>query len=77
MSAAVYESSLETGTAGTPGAITPDPSILGDTIGFIPQTAPRSRLFRRPNWLSPEIWAFVVGGMDFCLVPAAAAPPAL
>jgi FlaA1/EpsC-like NDP-sugar epimerase len=24
--------------------------------------------------LSPEIWAFVVGGIDFCLVPAAAAP---
>jgi Undecaprenyl-phosphate glucose phosphotransferase len=74
MSAAVYEPSLETGAAGKPHETTPDPSILGDTIDFIPQTAPRSRLFRRPNWLSPEIWAFVVGGIDFCLVPAAAAP---
>jgi Undecaprenyl-phosphate glucose phosphotransferase len=64
MSAAVYE----------PSGITTDRRISGDTIASITQTASCRRLFRRPNWLSPEIWAFAVGGLDFCVVPAAAVP---
>src|SRR5215468_5447127 len=35
--------------------------------------AVKTRLFRRPAWLSPEIMAVVVGGVDFSLVLAAAA----
>jgi Undecaprenyl-phosphate glucose phosphotransferase len=74
MSAALYEPSLATGAASKPHETTHDPSILGNTIGSIAQNAARSGLFRRPSWLSPEIWAFVVRAIDFCLVPAAAAP---
>jgi Undecaprenyl-phosphate glucose phosphotransferase len=74
MSVTLYEPSLEAPAAGSLNETTVDSRIFGDTITSIPQTASFSRLFRRPNWLSPEIWAFVVGGIDFCLVPAAAVP---
>jgi Undecaprenyl-phosphate glucose phosphotransferase len=74
MSAAVYEPSPKVRAAGSLNETTADPRILGDTIASIPQSAPCRRRFRRPNWLSPEIWTVVVGGIDLCLVPAAAAP---
>jgi Undecaprenyl-phosphate glucose phosphotransferase len=75
MSAAVYEPSLEPEKAANLHETASDRRVLGEKeIVAIPQrTAPRL-LFRRPDWLSPEIWALVVGGIDFCLIPAAAVP---
>jgi polysaccharide biosynthesis protein PslA len=48
--------------------------ILQHSTAAPPEEVPRRRFFCRPDWLSPEIWAVVVGGVDFCLVPAAAVP---
>jgi Undecaprenyl-phosphate glucose phosphotransferase len=74
MRAAVYEPSLKSGAAGNLHETTPDARILGGMIVSITQGTPYRRLFRRPNWLSPEIWALAAGAIDFCLVPAAAVP---
>lgn len=75
MCTAVYEPSLSSGATHTLRETASDDRVLGDTIVSITQGASSYRhVFRRPNWLSPEIWALVVGAIDFCLVPAAAVP---
>jgi Undecaprenyl-phosphate glucose phosphotransferase len=74
MSAAVYEPSPKVRAAGSLNETTADPRILGDAIASIPQSAPRRQRFRRPNWLSPEIWALLVGAADLFLIPAATGP---
>ena len=43
------------------------------TIGVIAKQGSAERSRQRPTWLSPEIVTFLVGGLDWCLVLAAAA----
>ena len=74
MCAAVYEPSRKSGAAHNLHETTPDTRILGDTIFSISQGTRCRHVFRRPNWLSPEIWALSVGAIDFCLIPAASVP---
>jgi hypothetical protein len=47
--------------------------LLYDALGAIPREGFAERRRQRPGWLSPEIVAFLVGGLDWCLVLAAAA----
>jgi Undecaprenyl-phosphate glucose phosphotransferase len=44
-----------------------------DTIHLNPQEAASEFYFQRPAWLSPEIVAFAIGALDWCLVLAGAA----
>jgi hypothetical protein len=74
MCAAVYEPSLQSGATHGLHETASDGRILGDTIVSITQGARYRHVFRRPNWLSPEIWALGVGAIDFCLVSAATIP---
>jgi Undecaprenyl-phosphate glucose phosphotransferase len=73
MSSALYKSFPNLRTADKRQEVAFAPKISGDVAG-LPQEVTRRRFFCRPNWLSAEIWAVVVGGIDFCLVPAAAVP---
>jgi Undecaprenyl-phosphate glucose phosphotransferase len=47
--------------------------LLYDALGVTPREGFAERRRQRPGWLSPEIVAFLVGGLDWCLVLAAAA----
>ncbi len=51
----------------------PDPEIFYEKLGAIPKVGLAERVRQRPAWLSPEIAAVVVGGLDWCLALAAAA----
>jgi len=74
MSSAVYELSPESKAANQLQGSTAAAEVLGDTVIAASQAALDRRIFRRPDWLSPEIWVFAVAGIDFCLILAAAAP---
>jgi polysaccharide biosynthesis protein PslA len=50
-----------------------DPAIGRDPLNTILQGACTEADFQRPVWFSPEIVAFVIGALDWCLVLAAAA----
>jgi Undecaprenyl-phosphate glucose phosphotransferase len=75
MSAVGYEPSLEPGKAANLHETASDPRVLDqkEIVGIAQRNSPRL-LLRRPNWLSPEMWALVVCGIDFCLIPAGAVP---
>jgi Undecaprenyl-phosphate glucose phosphotransferase len=68
------ELSLESAVARSPylGAAR-DPSFAPGTPHAIPRKVHQAADFRRPAWLSPELVAFVVGALDWCLILAAAA----
>jgi Undecaprenyl-phosphate glucose phosphotransferase len=70
MSAATPELSLEP-EAVRNSYVDAAPS-LRDTFKVISQETQRERDFRRPVWLSPELMAFVVGALDWCLILTAA-----
>jgi hypothetical protein len=67
------ELSLEIGVVHNLHEATLDPRIVSETFPAIPQEPLRRRVVRRPDWLSIEIVALVVGATDFCLILAAAA----
>jgi Undecaprenyl-phosphate glucose phosphotransferase len=72
--AATYELLLEPVAVHEPfGKAMPDSGTASITLDAVPQQRYRGSDFQRPAWLSPEIVAFVVGALDFCLVLAAAA----
>ena len=74
MSAGTHELVLETAAAHAPfGEATPDPGVASTTSDTVPQQSSRAAELQRPAWLAPEIAAFVVGALDFCVVLAAAA----
>ena len=70
MSSATPELSLE-GEAVRNIYVDAAPS-LRDTFKVISQETQPKRDFRRPVWLSPELAAFVVGVLDWCLILTAA-----
>jgi Undecaprenyl-phosphate glucose phosphotransferase len=67
------ELSLEIGAVHNLHEATLDPRIVSETFPAIPQEPLGRRVVRRPDWLSIEIVALVVGATDFCLILAAAA----
>ena len=74
MDAATHELSLDAPAFHNSDAdATPDIEIACDILDSIPQEAHRERDFQRPAWLSPEIVAWIIGALDFCLALAAAA----
>lgn len=72
MPVATPELTLEAGAVREAYGAIPGPSIAPDTLHVISQEARRESDFRRPAWLPPQIVAFVVGALDWCLVLAAA-----
>jgi Undecaprenyl-phosphate glucose phosphotransferase len=74
MPAATHQLSLERAAVHEPfGEAEPDTGTASITFDALPQQRTRGSDFQRPGWLSPEVVAFVVGALDFCLVLAAAA----
>jgi hypothetical protein len=74
MFAAMPELSLELGAACNVCVdATSDTGSERDTLHVTSQQALMEPDFQRPVWLSPEMAAFVIGALDWCLVPAAAA----
>src|ERR1700740_1967428 len=73
VTAALREVSLESGVIDNLRAAALQPTSRIDGLSTISRDASRKRIFRKPNWLSPEIIAVMIGALDFCLVLAAAA----
>jgi Undecaprenyl-phosphate glucose phosphotransferase len=74
VSAVTPELSLGSAVARNPYLVAaPDHSIAPGAPHAIPRQAHQAADFRRPAWLSPELAAFVVGVLDWCLILAAAA----
>ena len=71
MPAVTPELSLESAVARSPylGAAR-DPSFAPGTPHAIPRKVHQAADFRRPAWLSPELVAFVVVALDWCLILA-------
>jgi len=71
---AIHEFSLEAAGANNSHAEAAfDLAIAHTSLDGIARHAKTGRNARRPTWLSPEIVAFMVGVLDFCLVLGAAA----
>jgi Undecaprenyl-phosphate glucose phosphotransferase len=73
VTAALRKVSLESGVIDNLQAAALQPTSRTDGLSPISRDASRKRIFRKPNWLSPEMIAVMIGALDFCLVLAAAA----